>query len=326
MEIPIELRTAIETELSGIPVNKLTNIVSQLSERYRKGNSSSGKTFFTSKDDIIAYSAFRMPATYGAVFGALSQLKEQLPNWTPNSILDVGAGPGTVMWSATSIWEDIKEITLIEREEGMVSLGKRLAMNSSIKAVQEGNWQKYDITKEWDVKSHDLVISSYVLNELDPIHFEKFITKLWNKTNKVLAIIEPGTPTGYARINKIREYLIQLEGKCVAPCPHDEKCPIKGEDWCHFSQRISRSKLHRQVKSGELSYEDEKFSFICISKSVEKNENIGRIIRHPQIHKGYIKLDLCTREGIEYTTVTKKDNEVYKLAKKLKWGDTFITK
>ena len=62
------------------------------------------------------------------------------------------------------------------------------------------------------------------------------------------------------------------------------------------------------------------FSYIAISKT--KTEKVNRILRHPKIENGRITLKLCTTEGdIEEKTITKKEKERFKTAKKLNNGD-----
>lgn len=55
---------------------------------------------------------------------------------------------------------------------------------------------------------------------------------------------------------------------------------------------MERTKAHKVLKNADLPYEDEKFSYIAISK--EKCDNSGtRILRHPMIEKGKIALKVC---------------------------------
>ncbi|NLN42060.1 MAG: rRNA methyltransferase, partial [Clostridiales bacterium] len=99
-------------------------------------------------------------------------------------------------------------------------------------------------------------------------------------------------------------------------------CPMADDNWCHFAQRISRSRLHRQVKAGELSFEDEKFSFVAVSR--EKGKVIeGRILRHPQVRKGHIIFEICSSDGISSRVITRKDKELYRYARSLNWGSPF---
>jgi ribosomal protein RSM22 (predicted rRNA methylase) len=319
MELPQDLRTAVDEELSSLSPKRLAALASELSDRYRTDEPSSGKSFLKSREDVDAYAAFRLPATFAAVYSALKQVQERLPTWKPQTIMDVGAGPGTAMWAAAEVWPDLKSITLLEREEGMIALGKRLAAHSTSNSIQEAKWIKTDITGNWEVSSHDIVIASYVFGELNEQHREAFIHKLWQAATDSLIVIEPGTPAGFSRIKQAREQLIAEGAVTIAPCPHSESCPMAGDNWCHFSQRVSRSRLHRQVKSGELSYEDEKFSFIAVSRM--NGESIpGRILRHPQVRKGHIQFESCTPEGLTNTVITRKDKELYRLAKDLIWG------
>ena len=90
---------------------------------------------------------------------------------------------------------------------------------------------------------------------------------MWEKTRDTLLVVEPGTPAGYARIIALRERLIALGAHVAAPCPHDGKCPLQAPDWCHFTQRLQRSRAHKQVKGAELPFEDERFSYVALTRA-----------------------------------------------------------
>jgi ribosomal protein RSM22 (predicted rRNA methylase) len=93
-------------------------------------------------------------------------------------------------------------------------------------------------------------------------------------------------------------------------------------DWCHFSARVERTQLHRQLKGGELSHEDEKFSYLILAKQSASSEGFGRIVRHPHIEPGFIKLSLCTSQGkVANFGVSKRDKEAFRRARKSDWGD-----
>ena len=47
----------------------------------------------------------------------------------------------------------------------------------------------------------------------------------------------------------------------------------------------------------------------------------ARIVRHPEIHSGHLKLNLCSKKGYETLTYSKKNKENYKKARKSNWGD-----
>lgn len=319
MELPIHLRTAIENELASQSTNRLAALVAELSESYRSGIPMSEGKYLRSHEDVAAYAAYRLPATFAAIYSAISQIKDRSPHWNPKSLLDVGAGPGTAMWAASTLWTDLEHITLIEQEEPMIDLGKRLSANSPLASVQNAKWIKADITRTWEVPPQELVIASYVLNELPQDRRVTFIKQLWESTSDILVIIEPGTPAGFLRIKQAREQLIAAGAKTIAPCPHDKPCPLDESDWCHFSQRVARTRIHRKVKAGELSYEDEKFSFLCMSRSSGAAIK-GLVIRHPQVRKGHIQLKLCTPEGLTSTVVTRKDRELFRKTRELHWG------
>jgi ribosomal protein RSM22 (predicted rRNA methylase) len=319
MELPGDLRSALDEALAAMPAKRLATVAADLSQRYRTGAPGRAGTFARSRDEIAAYAAVRLPATYGATCAALRQVRERLPDWEPATLADIGAGPGTAMWAAVRIWPDLAHVTLLEREAEMIAFGKRLAAEAQSPTLREATWMQADLLGAWDSAPHDMVIAAYVLGELPEAQHMAFVQRLWERTAGTLVIIEPGTPAGFARIRQARMHLIAVGAHTIAPCPHDLPCPMADDNWCHFAQRVARSRLHRQVKGGDLAYEDEKFAFVAMSHLAAKPVR-GRVIRHPQIQKGHIDLEICVPEGLQRATITRKDRALFRQARDLRWG------
>lgn len=320
MELPHELRLALDQELTGTSAKHLAQTSASLSQRYRDGAPATSGPFVQSRADVAAYAAVRLPATFGAAYAALARAADLLSDWAPATLLDVGAGPGTATWAAIEIWPAIQSITLVERDAQMISLGQRLAGQSSLSALQHATWQRADLTGTTSFPPHDLVIAAYVIGELDDAKRPVLLGRLWDATRGLLVLIEPGTPPGFQRIRHARDLLLAQGAHTVAPCPHDLPCPMADDTWCHFSQRVARSRLHRQVKGGELAYEDEKFAYVALARLVS-TAIPARVIRHPQIQKGLVQLELCTPEGLTNATITRKDKARFRQARDLRWGD-----
>lgn len=166
---------------------------------------------------------------------------------------------------------------------------------------------------------------SYCLNELTETVRRKAVEQLWSSTQRLLLIVEPGTPDGYSRILSARQQLIGLGAHIAAPCPHENACPLtvgaEPGDWCHFTVRVARSRLHKQLKGGDVPYEDEKFCFLAASRE-EVSPCAARVLRHPRIDSGRITLKLCTPGGAEERMVTKKSTQ-FKAARKSDAGNSF---
>lgn len=93
----------------------------------------------------------------------------------------------------------------------------------------------------------------------------------------------------------------------------------EADGWCHFSVRLSRTRLHRQLKGADLGYEDEKFMYLVAGRQPARIID-ARIVGYPRIGK-VIQLPLCKADGhLENAQISKRDAR-YKIAKKAKWGD-----
>lgn len=315
MELPYTLLRAIEDLATGSTVSDLQKAAQRLSERYRDSKRS-GQPLLSDRTEAAAYAISRMPATYGAVYSALNWALEHT-SCCPVSLLDVGAGTGAGSWAAAEIF-GLDKITCIEKESSMKAQGLALMKNTEL---QKAAWVSGDVTRGTLDYHADLVIASYVLNEVSAEQRPAAVNALWEAADQLLLIVEPGTPAGFAELRAIREQLLSLGACIVAPCPHADACPVTGEDWCHFTCRIPRSRLHRQLKGGDAPYEDEKFTYLVVSKQpAEPCE--ARVLRHPLIETGRVTLELCSRCGKQKTMLRKKD-EGYKQARKLDCGDAF---
>ena len=313
MEIPQELKENIENLIID-GHSKIIEQAKNVSKKYRE-NTGKGNKIITSNSEAIAYAISRMPATYCAVYSSLSQTLKKYKNEI-KTVYDIGAGTGSATWAIQELLQPQK-ITCLEYENEMIKIGKRLMEQSQIKS----SWEQFDITKDCFQEKADFVISSYMINELEESSRKRAIQKMWEATSGLLLLIEPGTPKGFKHILEAREILLQQNANIVAPCTHNGKCEISQDDWCSFYVRVARSGIHRQAKNGTLGYEDEKFSYIAVSREPAFENGQARILRHPQIGQGHVKVKVCTQNGIQEKTFTKKDKEAYKKVRKLDAGE-----
>jgi len=287
----------------------------RISARYRQ----EAGCFLQTDEERKAYLFTRLPATFAV---ALKVLEEVQNRCNIESLLDVGAGPGTGMWAASTLFSELTECFLLEKDPLFMQLGKELVSKAEGFPVRKIEWRNCDIEKEFTAPEADLVLLSYSIGETKQAVWPSLAKQLWSSTKKALVIIEPGTPKGYDRLMKLRDVFLNLGGYLWAPCPHSNSCPLKEGDWCHFPARVARSSLHRQLKSAELGYEDEKFSYLIIGKE-PSFPYLARVIRKPSLHSGWIEFTTCQSQGVEKEVFTRKQGEEYKKKKRLDWGDCF---
>jgi ribosomal protein RSM22 (predicted rRNA methylase) len=326
--LPEPLRQAIQKETQHVQLRDLQKSRKDLGTRYRDMDkrtsiAEEGGKWMSSVEHRLAYLTSRMPATYAVVLRVFHEIKLRMPGIQVDSLLDLGSGPGTVLWAASEAFEELNKITLVEQDEELIQLGKRLASSGDKKVFSHVDWQKNNVL-EIACEPHDLVVLSYVIGELPPEQLSALIQKCWDAARKMVVVIEPGTPLGFKGILAVREQLIDLGAHLIAPCPHKNPCPMAAVgDWCHFSERLERTSEHRFVKEGKLGYEDEKYSYV-IGGKVAGEEYKARILRHPQKHSGHIEFLLCTAEGLKKETISRRQGELYKHAKKCGWGDVLL--
>jgi len=324
MELPESLRLALESELDGIAAQRLAVVAQALSERYR-AQRGGGTPLATDAEQALAYAVARMPATYAAVHAALRESLAAMEISRPVKLLDAGAGTGAACWAADGLL-DLHGVTCLEREPAMRALGERL-MKAASPALRSARWRPYDLCQGLESQRGDVVIAAYVLNEIAQECRAAVALSLWEATAGLLLLVEPGTTVGFENLRALRDVLTDAGAYIIAPCPQTDRpsCLNRPPDWCHFSCRVARSRMHRLLKRGDAPYEDEKYAYLAFVREKPphmplKNQR-ARVLRHPQIRSGFVELSLCTDTGIRQVTFSKRDGDAYKRARKARVGD-----
>ncbi len=208
---------------------------------------------------------------------------------------------------------------MADRHPGFLSLARELAANASQRGLAEAVQRQASLASI-DGISADLVVASYCLAELPAAGLDAASDALWRASNGMLAIVEPGTPAGFSRIEQARRRLIAKGAVPLAPCPHAGPCPMSGGDWCHFSVRLSRSRAHMHAKQAGVPYEDEKFSYLVLTRGAEPSRG-ARVLAKPRAGKPGIDFKLCTAAGLEHLRIARRDAVQYKRHRKADWGD-----
>jgi ribosomal protein RSM22 (predicted rRNA methylase) len=316
-DLPAELKAALDARLQGLSRNDAARRAALISQTYRDGG---GSGTIRTEIDALAYALVRMPATYAAVTASLNALREITPRFAPASLLDVGAGPGTATWAAAEAFSSLKSFTLLDANHALRALALDIGRGSA--RLRDMTYQRGDAHAALaDAEAADLVVASYMMAEINDAEQGALTELMWTKTRDTLLIVEPGTPAGYARALAARRQLIASGAHVAAPCPHDGECPLTAPDWCHFTQRLPRSRAHKQIKSAELPYEDEKFIYVALTRAPIALHR-ARVLAQPVITKIAVTAKLCTPHGVVSSIAPRRDKIAYARFRKYNWGDT----
>ena len=316
-DLPAELKAALDGKLRGFSRSDAAARAASISQTYRGGG---GSGSIRSEADALAYALARMPATYAAVTASLNALVGIRPDLAPTSLLDVGAGPGTATWAAAEAFPSLQEFALLDANVTLRALALDLVTDSfRLRDVSYERGEARAVLAKADTA--DLVVASYMIGEISDAERRALTELMWEKTRDTLLVVEPGTPAGYARVIALREHLIALGAHVAAPCPHDGKCPLQTPDWCHFTQRLQRSRAHMQVKGAEVPFEDERFAYVALTRAAVA-QRPARVLAQPIVSKIEVTAKLCTTDGLAFRKVPRRAKADYAGARRWRWGDT----
>jgi ribosomal protein RSM22 (predicted rRNA methylase) len=315
-DLPAELKAALDARLQGLSRTDAASRAARISNNYREGG---GSGEIASEADALAYALARMPATYAAVTAGLNALREVAPGFAPKSLLDVGAGPGTASWATAEAFSSLQTFTLVDANRTLRTLALDLCRGSTrLRNIEYPHGEARSALAE--TEPADLVVASYVIGEISADQQRTLTDLMWAKTRDMLLIVEPGTPAGYGRMIALREQLIASGAHVAAPCPHDHRCPLTQPDWCHFTQRLPRSRAHKQLKSAELPFEDEKFIYVALTRAPMARRP-ARVLAQPHVTKIAVTAKLCTDHCVLSAVAPRRDKVAYARFRKYSWGD-----
>ena len=310
-----------------------------------------------------AYTAFRMLSSFSITRRLLRDLAQNRPEFTPETILDFGAGPGTTLWAVEDIWPGaIQKCLNVEPSESMIEAGNHL--------MGFGPFDEERILVQWcssitepsvRKRKFSLVIAANVMGELPSDKARLAALQLmWNFVDPEggeLLLIEPATKWGFRTISTAREILADPENYDVeieAPCTHSKTCPMTVSEmnprkmWCQFPQRTPMpavdSTLQKQ-KSVRSFPPTTKFSYVrarAVDEGEKKKHNKDdddddndviikreRIIANPILRNKHLIMDTCDANGhLNRRTISKGKMKsfpgVYRDARKSEVGGVWV--
>lgn len=291
-----------------ISIQSLISSYERLSKEYRFGQFQKNLSY----NDAVAYACARMPATYGVTMHVLDKFFEKIDKTELENILDIGSGTGSLILAtiANDLFSKNIKYFAIEKSQYMRKVAEQIIGKNNL------HINFYEQSVELFLKDNNEPFGStfliYSLNEI--LEKKKILKKVFNVTKNFIFIIEPGTPEGFKNILLAKNSAKDMGYEILLPCGNKD-CPLQGNDWCHFSLKIPRTKNHILLKNARLPYEDEKFCYIIISKQQKSISYTNRIIKRPIKKKGHTIYDICSPNGLRRISLSNK------LSDKKSWGD-----
>ncbi len=313
------LRAAIEQCLVGVDRRAVAQAARELSDAYRAAPDH--PVVRLDAHARLAYLATRFPATLAALRFAARELAGRLDLSSVEELLELGAGPGPARFATAGLLPALARVHQVDRDAGLLELGRRLEAGASDAAPGVRLTQEVaDLAHLDPLPPADLVVISYALGEVRPDRRDAVVDRAWQAARLALIVVEPGTMPGTARVLQARARLLDAGAHVVAPCPHEQACPLTAPGWCHVPVRLERSRLHQQLKGVSVGFEDEKVAYLAVARHAVTRP-AARVVAQPEVHKGHVRLHVCTAAGIEDATVARRHGDAYRRARHARWGE-----
>lgn len=245
----------------------------------------------------LAYFAYFHPLNVVRMTAVLESLKQVVPEFTSSSILDFGSGLGASELAWTEVFQPPKTWQFLEPSREAQKFHQKVRVHSTF-----AEW----ITENSNAKiTNETLMASYSLNELKQI-------PRWFFQFENLIFLEPSTNHHTRKLMELRHRLIQEGYHILAPCTHQQKCPLlthSKKDWCYdriflkSTPWFEKLEAHLPMKNNTLT-----FSYLVASKkySATVPERPARVIGDTLKEKGKTRQMICRGEDREFLSWLKK--------------------
>lgn len=323
--LPLPIQRAITSVLNEQGADAWLKRAQALHQRYTQQAEDKQQTHLTDYGDAVAYLALRASATYAQIYGAVAAVCELMPDWQPETLLDLGSGPGPGVWAVSSLLPTLTQATCIDQNTHFLTIGPKISTAAELPITV--TWQRGDIVQrvEQMTTSVDLLLIANVLNELNADQRAKLLNAAFARCRGILIVVEPGTPVG-SRIVQMAAQQLAPNGILIAPYLANQ---VVQEEWLHFPQRFTRPDFARRLRQAmrdsplmASDWEEAKYSYVAIGKVEPEIRPWGRTVGPVQLMSGYLELPVLTGEQCRTIKVLKRHKPQYTFAKKLRWGET----
>jgi len=113
-------------------------------------------------EESLAYTVRRSVPVYTTLARVFAEVQRRSPGFKPSSLLDFGAGPGTVVWSADTVWPNhlgfnAGSFTMVEHSKSMEELANAVLTTEKELAQQHHTNKYYGPDIKWRTSLRDLI-------------------------------------------------------------------------------------------------------------------------------------------------------------------------
>lgn len=201
-----------------------------------------------------------------------------------DTVIDFGSGCGTASLALADSQIYFKKIIQVETSNIAINFYDLLISNTNNKVIQKNH-----LESDFNFKDCTLLLS-YSLNEINSF------SEKWLEAKNII-IVEPSTKYQSKKLIELRSYLIENGFYALAPCTHQDKCPLTDSkhDWCHDRAHIEIPEWLKKIeKYLPIRNETLTFSYLIMTKTVvNKNQNSFRLVGDELTEKGKTRWLAC---------------------------------
>jgi hypothetical protein len=275
---------------------RIADCVMRLSTYYAENPQ--GKTPWNEAWCQIAYLAYYYPMNWWRMVVAIDRSKGSGHFSKFEQLVDFGSGLGSSSSAFDFMGLDFPRGGIfIESSKIAIELHQKLVGSNA----RHFSWSLD--SRRLNIDRPTLATFSYSLTELS-------LLPDWVQQCQGLLVLEPATRDDGRKLMQLRRELLNQGWNVVAPCTHQEPCPLlelTERDWCHdrvFWKQpdwLSKIEEHMPIKNGTLP-----FSYLFLVRNdgatLEQESNQGRMTGDLQDFKGYSKQLFCRGKEREFVS------------------------